>query len=907
MIKYPEGIAFKYPWRKYQQRVLDDLQSHLSDKHLHVVAPPGSGKTVLGLEVAIRINKPTLILAPTLAIRNQWIQRFCDLFLQTDERPDWISRDIRAPRFMTVVTYQGLHAACNNIRMQESELEEEEETDENDTTRTHNTNLAGIVRGLKAQQIQTIVVDEAHHLKNEWWQTLIKIKESLNPIIVGLTATPPYDVTATEWQRYIALNGPVDAEIAIPELIVEGDLCVHQDMVHFSAATAQENERIVSFRQKIEKLFQEIKGDETLKKALMNHPIWVNPKENLEWIYGNISCYTACLVYLHANAVEIPKVHFEIMGDKDLEVPKLNYTWIENLLDFYLYRDRGRFKSVEEHQAQLESKLRTYGALEKRQINFTYNREVMKGLTSSISKLDAIKDIVDFEHQQMGTELRLVVLSDYIRKEYFISERENQLPLNKLGVIPIFEKLRRENSSGMKIGVLTGSLIIIPKTAYSAFEQHATQAGIRHFDSFVVPFDENYIVIQQNEQLKNVIIHLVTEIFQSGDIEVLIGTKSLLGEGWDAPAINALVLASFVGSFVSSNQMRGRAIRSQIHQPRKTSNIWHLVTIDPTSTTGGVDFDLMQRRFKSFVGISFLEEKGIENGIGRLNLPVPILEKEQAIAKNQEMFAYAADRNNLKHKWEEALETGVSLVEEIKIPSLTAKERKVTKSLYFTKTIANFLGTLVSGMLGFGFDALKLLYKESRNIKTAGDLYLVLTVIGFVGMIVFGRQTYKTFRLYLKYRDIGKDMHKIGNALVQTFIDAQLIRTAPSELKVVTKTDLWGAVFCHLDGGTTFEKSIFIQALQEIIAPIESPRYLIVRKSLLLFFVKQKDYHAVPELIGKNKNLALRFKKNWKAHVGRCDLLFTRSLEGRKLVLQSRMLALSAQLDEHAVHVNKWR
>ena len=127
MTEYPKDIKFKYGWRKYQQRVLDDLQDHLTDGHLHVIAPPGSGKTVLGLEVAIRLNKPTLILAPTIAIRNQWIQRFCELFLQTNLTPDWISRDIRNPKFMTVVTYQGLHAACNNWRVDEEEIENEEE------------------------------------------------------------------------------------------------------------------------------------------------------------------------------------------------------------------------------------------------------------------------------------------------------------------------------------------------------------------------------------------------------------------------------------------------------------------------------------------------------------------------------------------------------------------------------------------------------------------------------------------------------------------------------------------------------------------------------------------------------------------------------------------------------------
>lgn len=201
MKEFPKDIKFKYSWRKYQQRVLDELQDHLTDEHLHVVAPPGSGKTILGLEVALRINKPTLILAPTIAIRNQWIQRFCELFLQTTQTPDWISRDIRNPKFMTVVTYQGLHSACNNLRLEENDEEDEDETEQNGNGngKVTSVNLDTIVNGLKLQNIKTIVVDEAHHLKNEWWQTLTEVKKRIKPMIVGLTATPPYDVTATEW------------------------------------------------------------------------------------------------------------------------------------------------------------------------------------------------------------------------------------------------------------------------------------------------------------------------------------------------------------------------------------------------------------------------------------------------------------------------------------------------------------------------------------------------------------------------------------------------------------------------------------------------------------------------------------------------------------------------------------
>lgn len=907
MKDFPKDIKFKYDWRKYQQRVLNDLQDHLTDGHLHVIAPPGSGKTVLGLEVAIRLNKPTLILAPTIAIRNQWIQRFCELFLQTNLTPDWVSRDIRNPKFMTVVTYQGLHAACNNLRIEEQDTEDEEETEENGNGRSRNPNLDNIVSGLKSQNIKTIVVDEAHHLKNEWWQTLTKVKEKLDPIIVGLTATPPYDVTATEWQRYIDLNGPVDTEISVPELVIEGDLCPHQDYVYFTLPTEKENESIVDFRQNIEKLFQEIKIDGTIIKAIEQHPIWQNPTEQLDWIYSNLSYYSACLIFLKSNNKEIPETHLEVIGDKKFEIPKLDYEWIETLLEFYLYKEKEHFKAFEGHQKTLENRLRRYGAIERRQINFSHNRRVTGFLTSSLSKLNGIKDIVDFEYKNLGNDLRMVILSDFIRKEFYINAPENNLDLNKIGVIPIFEKLRRENKEGKKIAVLTGSMIIIPASAYSAFEAKAAKYGITQINSSSVPFDSNYVLIDQTGQLKHDIVHIVTQIFQRGEIEVLIGTKSLLGEGWDAPAINSLILASFVGSFVLSNQMRGRAIRSQNGKSNKTGNIWHLVCIDPTSPTGGDDFDLLKRRFRSFVGVTFREEPGIENGVGRLNLPENIHHKEEAERKNIEMFTHAGDRRSLKERWKEALATGVNLVEEIKIPFPEEREYKAVKSIYLKKTIKNLLATLGSGLIGFGLESVQGLGKAARNIKTSQDLYVFLAILGTIGMAIFGRLTYKTLRLYFKYRDISKDIQQIGDALLNSLVKAGTILTDNSKLKVETSVDNWGAVYCHLEGGTTFDKSSFINALQEVIAPIDNPRYVIIRKNRFMVFVKQKDYHSVPEILGRNKNLAEFFQNQWERLVGTCDLIFTRTIDGRKLLLKSRVKSLAAQFEDNVEHVNKWR
>ncbi len=907
MTEFPKDIKFKYRWRKYQQRVLDELETHLTDKHLHVIAPPGSGKTVLGLEVAIRLNNATLILAPSIAIRNQWIQRFCELFLQTTITPEWISTDIRNPKFLTVATYQGMHAACNNQNIQDEDPEDEEIATENGNGLSTNQNLENVVSKLIEQNIRTIVVDEAHHLKSEWWRTLTMVKEKTDPVIVGLTATPPYDVTATEWQRYITLNGPVDTEISVPELVIEGDLCPHQDYVHFTFPTEDENQSIADFRLRMEQLFQEIKRDETIVRAIEQHPIWLNPADQLDWIYNNLSSYSASLIFLHANGRDIPETHLEVIGDKKIEIPELDYEWTETLLDFYLYKGKEHFKEFETHRKHLENRLRRSGAIERRKINFSHNKKLTGFLTSSISKLNSIKEIVDFEYKQLGNSLRLVILSDFIRKEFLTSTPDNPLELNKIGVIPIFEKLRRSNTDNKKMAVLTGSVIIIPTKAYPAFEAKAAKYGITQINSSTAPFDTNYVIINPTGQLKNDIVHIVTQIFQRGEIEVLIGTKSLLGEGWDAPAINSLILGSFVGSFVLSNQMRGRAIRTQKDNQEKTGNIWHIVCIDPTSETGGEDFDLLKRRFRSFVGVSFSQEPGIENGIGRLNLPEDIHQEVVAARKNTEMFTYAGDRESLKQRWKEALATGVTLTEEIKIPFPEERSYREVKSMYLRKTIANLFATLSSGLIGFGLESLQGLGRAAKNFRTINDLYIFIALLGTVGIVIYGRLTYKTLRLYFKYRDIAKDMQRIGETLMQSLIKAGTIHTEVTQLKVASSVNRWGTVYCHLEGGTTFEQSAFINALQEIIAPIENPRYVIIRKNRFMLFMKQKDYHAVPEVLGKNKNLAEYFKSRWEQLVGACDLIFTRTIEGRQLLLKSRIKSLAAQFEDKIEHVNKWR
>jgi len=902
-LSFPEEVRFKYTWRKYQQRVLDELDEHLEDDHLHVIAPPGSGKTVLGLEVMLRLNKPTLIFAPTIAIRDQWVQRFCELFLQANRKPIWISKDIKSPAFLTVSTYQALHSAIKGEDSSSGEFEEvsdkakKEEKSRGDM----------LVKRLKDIGVGTFVVDEAHHLKNAWWESLDRVKEILKPTVVGLTATPPYDVSPLEWQRYIGLNGPVDAEISVPELVAEGNLCPHQDMVYLSTPTNLESQKIFTYRKRVQAIYADTCQDPVLLSAMLRHPAYQDPENNLEWIYANLSKYSALLIFLQNSGQEIPELHLDVIGDKNLTVPEMDFNWMGQLLSFYLFYDVENFVDYEEHQLKLIQKLKQAGVLEKRRVDFWHSDKINSYLSSSLSKLNSIGEIVDFEYGQLGSGLRMVILTDYIRKEYMVNDAVNEQELNKIGVLPIFEKIRRSKGGQIKMAVLTGSLIIIPSAALKPVKEVARIIGLDDLSSSSLSYDRNYMIISAPDHSKHGLVRVITDVFQQGHIELIVGTKSLLGEGWDAPAINSLILASFVGSYVLSNQMRGRAIRKGVQNQNKTSNIWHLACYDLTANDGGDDFQILQRRFKTFVGLGCREELSIENGIGRLDFPERINCFEEMEGLNKKTFQLAKDRHQLQEKWIKALEEGTLLVEEIKVPLPKDQDYRRSKSMYYNRTIKNFSGLLGSGLFGFGIEAIMGMGKASRYIWNKQDLIYCFMALGLVGMIIFGRLTYKTFRMYVKFRDIAKDFQQIARALLNALVKVGVIHSDLSELRIEVRVDRSGCVYCHLEGGTTYEKSVFIKSLQEVVALVDNPRYLIIRKSFFLKMIAQKDYHAVPEILGRNKESAEYFKEEWQQQVGNCELCYTRTIEGRKLLLLSRMQSLAAEFENKAERVKLWR
>lgn len=891
MESFGRDIYFRKTWRSYQARVLDELATHLDDHHLHVIAAPGSGKTVLGLEVVRRLGKPAVIFSPTLTIRDQWAERFAAMFCPDgcDAEP-LISRDLQKPAMLTLSSYQGLHSAFNGHRG----------LGDKDGAASQTVNQQKLIKVLKAHGVRTLVVDEAHHLRHEWWKCLLELKKQLDhPTVVALTATPPVDVGPWEWDRYQELCGPIDAEITVPELVKEKNLCPHQDYVYFSSLTPLEKQTLAAFRRHVKEITAQICSDGPFIASLLAHPYVNEPQTYLDDILADPAFFSSIIVFLRHTGKRIPRRLMKVLGVSGKRIPPLTYEWLEILLTGCLYRYADTFPAGNGLSADLVNTLKRIGALERRTVGLRSTAAVKKLLASSVSKLDSIAAIVGLEHRSLGADLRMVILTDYIRKADLPKSVDDVKPLKRIGVVPIFELLRR-SGAGIRLGVLSGGMVILPAAAIKAFQRIARDYAIEYERIRFVPLacDGDYVTIEAGGTVQSGVVKAMTALFNEGGVDVLVGTKSLLGEGWDAPSINSLILASFVGSYMLSNQMRGRAIRTQESFPNKTSNIWHLVCAEEGDPEGSDDYQMICRRFKSYVGISF-RDIAIQNGLERLGIDKPPFSGRKLLAMNQQMVTCAMDRAGMRRRWEEALTANESaqMVEELQSPG-----ELLPANLIFTKTLKALLYE------GLFWSLFVLSHFQYRGRGDADGWSLLLFFSAAFGLAALAGLPFclKALYLFIRYGPVAVSMQKIGRALLESLVQTGDIQTPLHHMGVKVEKLEGGYAACSLSGATTYEKSIFLDALQEILDPIQNPRYLLVRRSSILG-LRRKDYHAVPALLGKRKETAEFFAARWKRHLAPPELIYTRSVDGRHALVKARSASMAAHFQKRSERRDAWK
>jgi superfamily II DNA or RNA helicase len=828
MATFCEVKGFIYPWRPYQARILADLETHAADRHFHVVAAPGSGKTVLGLEIMLRLDQPTLIFAPSLGIRDQWIRRFTDLFLQRSISPDWISTDVDAPGALTVSTYQGMKAAVDR---QSPEV---------------------VLATLQKAGVNTLIFDEAHHLRKSWWECLMQIKEGLEqPFLVSLTATPPYDVSQVEWNRYIALCGEIDEEIPIPELVRERNLCPHQDYIYFSIPGEEERKQLQLYQEGVQIFLGDLGLDAELVAAVQAHPLVDAPKAHMNRLLAESDFALSLAVYLHHAHGVVPEGYRKVLGLDDVELPVFSPGWAEVLLNQLLYRDECMKASFAPLRTRLRERVSSIGAVHQRRVLLKTTPLHARLLRSSISKLYSIAEIVELEYTALRETLRCVVITDYIREDAFPSLDAPNRDITKVGVVPVFEHLRRLRFSGLEIGILSGKIVVLPASMRPLLDQDLRD---RRIDPAVVQatpliHDPTYLAIRLQGAEASRIIEVMTELFQQGHIQVLVGTTALLGEGWDAPAINSLVLATVVGSYMTSNQLRGRAIRVDPRDDEKTANIWHLACVSPglEAEEDGwespiqdalTDLPLLERRFKMFVGLS-TEEDIIEDGIERTGIDAKTKSLDELHALNQSTCVAAGEREAMRIRWLKVVGSAGALT--VRESYRVAREVFVPLQRLPSHPIARYL--------------------------LQGDSWM---------------------SNWMRGRSELNKTRRIARLLLECLSELGHIDAAHAQAPIVVSPGKH-QIYTRVTGLSAREESLFTAALVEVFNPLVNPRYLLVNRHAV---------YAVPDLLGTNKAGAEVFHQAWKKKVERTKLVYSRSDEGRLHLLQARQKFLSGKYHE---------
>ena len=122
----------------------------------------------------------------------------------------------------------------------------------------------------------------------------------------------------------------------------------------------------------------------------------------------------------------------------------------------------------------------------------------------------------------------------------------------------------------------------------------------------------------------------------------------------------------------------------------------------------------------------------------------------------------------------------------------------------------------------------------------------------------------------------------------------------------------------YLEDATLDESVIFAEAMQEVLGPLENPRYVIPRQVKVIsetwisemlpeviakYFRKKKNtlamYHAVPKRLCRNIEDAKVFEEQWNFKVSPGEVMYGHSKSGKETVSTIKKAGLSPKTSFH--------
>ena len=904
--------------------------------------PPGAGKTVLGVEASRRLLadgtiERAVVLGPNTAIQGQWVRAAEALGLEAGT-----DRDLTCA--LSALTYQLLAVFDTEQEIDEDGAEAALEVDDarSGLLDDLHPNAQRLVERLRGAGPLLLVLDECHHLLEVWGRLLATLLEELPQArVLALTATPPEVLSRDQQALTDELFGPPVYQTSIPAVVREGDLVPFAELVWLTTPTSSEcdwlAEGAVRFRELTTALCDPGFGDPGFLVWLDQRYSVGNPggadgpgsgpgahQERPSWgalLRSEPERCRAVLRLHHAGLTPLPP---GATLTEEHRAPPTVEDWVL-LVDLWLKEAVG-----DEQRAVREAVRRALPSVGHVLTRGGVRRgrtPVDRVLARSEAKAPAAVEIIDQERDNLGDDLRALVLCDH-------EVASATLPADLLGVIAAQAGSARAvlahllgSEAGADALLVTAQTVAGSEATLRALAEHVGRTDPETAARLsVVPASVSGDVARLGGGwTSRTWVRHVTEFFESGQCHVLVGTRGLLGEGWDARRITTLVDLTAITTTTAVVQTRGRALRTDPASPAKVAMTWSVVCVAPDHPRGDNDWQRLVRKHEGFFGAD--ESGAVVDGVGHLDAafsPFAPPDVEEFAAINARMLVRAQDRAAVRERWR----VGSAYADEAGVSVRIRAERRAGDGAERLSGVAEPAGVVQrEGRIedrrgGVRRSAWPVLLAAAAVAWLVGLAipglvsWLVAAPLAAVALVGVGVP-----RL-LVLGEAGRELHRragvppsveqVGAAVADAMHECGLCPVGSSGVRVTHEAlgddQAWRV---ELDGVDERTSSTFALALDQALGPLTSPRYVIARQVVatapldLAASVRialgrphaagGSVWHPVPDVLGTTAERATSYARAFDHWVGGGSALFTGSPEG------AGVLASQAGADPFAV------
>ena len=932
-----DRCAAPLPLRPSQTEVLDALDAlrAAGTSRTYAVLPAGTGKTLLGLESARRQQRRTLVLVPSTAVQGQWLRTWAE-FGGTSGHPLPASTDPGLGAAVTVLTWSALSAWDRGA---------DDEDVQDDTGAAVAERRRAAVRGVPGADVLsllhpagrdlveraaasgpwTLVLDECAHLLETWGLLVPALVAALGPetAVLGLSATPAAALGERAREVHTQVFAQPDVAVPLPVAVARGEVAPYEELVHLTRPTPEEDAAVAADRARFaalrDELLQARAGtlpfSDWLAQRLEERraPDGTGPRAWRDLEQAEPALARAGLRAVSAGWAPLPA---GARLREEHRVPPDAQDWAALLGAYALEHLRGSGAPQDARLlGELTQVLPTLGAaLTGRGLRST-GSPVDRVCALSASKAAGARRVLAQELSARGADLRALVVCDFEQRPASGGGRGERGTAAPGSAGAVFAALAGDELAEVLRPVLcTGRTVALRRDDLAAFRAFAPH---RLADRLVAePFagQRSLVSVTTGEGWTAATwVPLLTAWLAAGGTRAVVSTRSLLGEGWDCPSLGVVVDLTTAAGAAATASVRGRALRRDPARHEKVARTWTVVCVADDHPRGGVDHLRAVRAHETHLAPA--QDGALEAGPGHLDdalSPYAAPSPELRDAVNARSLARAADPARVRRTWTAAagddgaeqtvlrVRTGapLGLPAGVVPPALLHVSRTLGASvpapLPRPQRRARLWPVPVAAAVVTSSAATVV---ESAAVGAGSGL---LTGVLLGGAVAGSRWSTQSRALRRAPQDgDAAVLRTLGQAVADALHASAGTSRGASAVRVARRSD--SEVEVRL-AAPAQESRLFATCLDELLAPLAEPRWLVSRlvlpvpagpsESRRLALARAVGrpvdaavtWHAVPAELARTKARVDAFDAAWARHLGAGRLVLASDPEGSALV-----------------------